>query len=444
MKPSRVVFAVAAALSFRAAYAFHSGGVAECEGCHSMHNSFEGSANVTGSPQFASGPYLLKAQDQSGACLNCHGAGTTLSGYHVSTEAVTPFDNVNIPAQMTPGGDFSWLKKTMTVTPRGKTFEYDADRHGHNIVAVDFGYAADKTLTTAPGGGYPREALACSSCHDPHGRTRRLADGSYVTPTGPGSSSLPIRNSGSYNSSLDPIANVYAVGAYRILGGQGYAPKSNPSFPFANQVPDASAPSNYNRAETSQASQTFVAYGQGMSEWCANCHGNILMNGYSSGMAGLRHPAGNSAKLPTFIVSNYNAYVTSGVMSNTDVNAAYSTLTPFEVGSNVYAGVGGLKERSNLTGAVDRSAKTSNNVACVSCHRVHASGFESMLRFFYLNEFSTIGNDAGVAEYDPSVTENKINYGYVPATATRAYNGRPAAVFGPFARKSCNKCHAKD
>ena len=48
--------------------AFHSGGVAECEGCHSMHNSFEGSPNVTGRT-FAQGTgmYLLKANDQSGS-----------------------------------------------------------------------------------------------------------------------------------------------------------------------------------------------------------------------------------------------------------------------------------------------------------------------------------------------------------------------------------------
>ena len=105
-----------------------------------MHNSFEGSANVTGMAQYSSGPYLLKAQDQSGACLNCHGAGTTLSGYHVSTEGVAPYENTTIPAQMTPGGDFSWLKKTMSVTIRGSTFVEDGDRHGHNIVAVDFGY----------------------------------------------------------------------------------------------------------------------------------------------------------------------------------------------------------------------------------------------------------------------------------------------------------------
>ena len=439
MKFMKIAVAAVFAFAYGNAFAFHSGGVAECEGCHSMHNSYEGSANVTGMAQYESGPYLLKAQDQSGACLNCHGAGTTLSSYHISTEGVLPYENATIPAQITPGGDFSWLKKTMTVTIRGSTFEVDGDRHGHNIVAVDFGYSPDKVLSAAPGGSYPAASLACSSCHDPHGRTRRFADGSYAT-TG-----LPIRNSGSYNSSLDPIAGVYAVGAYRILGGANYSPKSTPGYPFANQVPDASAPSSYNRAETSQAGQTFVAYGQGMSEWCANCHGTLLMNSYTSGMSGLRHPAGNDANLPSFIVTNYNAYVTSGIMTNVDVNAAYSTLTPFEIGSNDYTTAAtGLKARSGLTGAVDRSANAANNVACVSCHRVHASAFESMLRFFYLNEFSTLGDAAGVASYDPSTTENKINYGFSAAAQQQAYNGRPASMFGPYARKACNKCHAKD
>jgi hypothetical protein len=440
MKFMKIAVAAVFAFAYGNAFAFHSGGVAECEGCHSMHNSFEGDIMVTGTAYGdGSGPYLLKAADQSGACLNCHGAGTTLSGYHVSTEGVLPFDNATVPAQMTPGGDFSWLKKTMTATVRGTPALIEGDRKGHNIIAADFGYTADKALTVAPGGAYPATSLACSSCHDPHGRTRRLADGSLAT-TG-----LPIRNSGSYNSSLDPVAGVYAVGAYRILAGANYEPKSTPGFPFANPVPDASAPSTYNRAETSQASQTFVAYGQGMSEWCANCHTAFLSNGYTSGMAGLRHPAGNDANLADFVATNYNAYVTSGIMTNVDVNAAYSTLTPYEIGSNDYTTAAtGLKAKSALAGAVDRSASTANNVACVSCHRVHASGFESMLRFFYLNEFSTIGDNAGVASYDSSTTENKINFGYSAAMQQQAYNGRPASMLGPYARKACNKCHAKD
>ncbi len=48
MKFMKIAVAAVFAFAYGNAYAFHSGGVAECEGCHSMHNCFEGSANVTG------------------------------------------------------------------------------------------------------------------------------------------------------------------------------------------------------------------------------------------------------------------------------------------------------------------------------------------------------------------------------------------------------------
>ena len=136
-------FAVAAvfALTFSNAYAFHSGGVAECEGCHSMHNSFDGSPNVTGRT-FAQGTggYLLKANDASGSCLNCHAAADTApSSYHIATLGINPYDSTS-PVEMTPGGDFAWLKKTMNVVIRGTT-AFDGnlgERKGHNIVAADF------------------------------------------------------------------------------------------------------------------------------------------------------------------------------------------------------------------------------------------------------------------------------------------------------------------
>lgn len=431
MKLIKYAVAAALALTYGNAYAFHSGGVAECEGCHSMHNSFEGASNTVNGLQ---NPYLLKGADQSSTCLACHGAGATLSGYHVSTSGT--ITSASLPAQMTPGGDFTWLKITTNFSVRGTPNTGYGERRGHNVIASDFGYVADPDLATAPGGTYPAANLTCASCHDPHGRTRRFADGTYAN-TG-----LPISNSGSYNNSADPIANVYAVGAYRILAGAGYQPKSLVgSYAFANTVPAASAPSSYNRAETTQQGQTFVAYGQGMSEWCANCHTAFIQDGYTSGMAGLRHPAGNSSHLTAAIVANYNAYVTSGRMTNTDVNAAYSTITPFEVGTTDFAV---LKARSALSGAVDRSAAATNNVMCLSCHRAHASGFESMLRFSYLNEFMTIGDATGVASYDSSTTEGKINQGLSAEQQQRAYYERPASIFGPYARAQCNKCHAKD
>lgn len=437
MKFFKVAVMAALAFAYGDAYAFHSGGVAECEGCHSMHNSFEGTVNVTGTTYGeGSGPYLLKAADQSGACLNCHGAGRDLNnGYHVSSEGVVPYDTTlgTTPAQMTPGGDFSWLKKTMNFSVRGKAATSHGQRRGHNIVATDFGYGVDPELAVAPGGSYPADSLHCSSCHDPHGRYRRFADGTYAL------NGLPIKNSGSYNNSADPVDGIYAVGAYRILAGAGYEPVSTPGYGFVNAPPSAVAPATYNRSEDTQQSQTFVAYGQGMSEWCANCHTAFLQDGYTSGDMGLRHPAGNGSKLTAAVVTNYNSYVTSGVFTNATANDAYSTLGAFEVGTNDFAA---LKARAHQTGAVDRSATTGNNVMCLSCHRAHASAFESMLRFFYLNEFMTTGDASGTASYD--TTFGPISQGFSAEQQQRAYYNRPASMFGPAARSQCNKCHAKD
>lgn len=419
------------------ALAFHSGGVAECEGCHSMHNSFEGSANVTGMAQYQSGPYLLKAQDQSGACLNCHqSADTAPTGYHISTAGVTPLDST-APVEMTPGGDFAWLKKSMNGSIRGTATSWEGDRHGHNVIAVDFGYTQDKVLAAAPGGSYPAGNLACSSCHDPHGKYRRLADGTQAT-TG-----APIFNSGSYTNSKDPITGVSAVGVYRLLAGIGYQPKSLAgSFAFVNPSPDAVAPSGYNGINTTIAG-TFdrVAYGQGMSEWCANCHTAMHNSAYTSGTAGTVHPAGNGAKLTAAIAGNYNAYVSSGI-AGTPASNGYSALAPFEVGmtDRTPASYTALKAFQ----AAPAVASTSNNVLCLSCHRAHASGFESMARYYLGNEFMTVADASNAAAYDSSTTENKINTGYSVAQQTNAYNGRPAALFGPYARDYCNKCHAKD
>jgi hypothetical protein len=441
-----LVAAFAIMLGFSAtSFAFHSGGVAECEGCHSMHNSFEGSANVTGRTFAAgTGPYLLKANDQAGACLNCHNpatADTAPSSYHISTAGITPSDSTT-PVAMTPGGDFAWLKKTMSFVVRGSTTTNDGNRHGHNIVAIDFGYAADDSLTTAPGGNYPAGNLACSSCHDPHGKYRRFADDSYAT-TG-----LPIFASGSYNNSVSPIASVSAVGAYRILGGNGYLPKSmsaSGAAAFTADPMDVVVASTYNRAETTD--QTGIAYGKNVSEWCANCHTGMLSNGYTAGMAGLRHPAGNNANLTADIIANYNSYVTSGIMTNTATNKAFSTLAPFQTGvsKDRNTAVSGLKAQAK-TGTAGASnhlaAATGDNVMCLSCHRAHATAFESMIRWNYAgNEMMTVADASNAAAYD---TANGKGTGYSVAQQQAAYYGRQASAFGPNARSFCNKCHAKD
>jgi predicted CXXCH cytochrome family protein len=141
------------------AYAFHSGGVAECGGCHAMHTPKAG------------GSFLLIGGDQSSTCLSCHmhAGDTGPSSYHISTADADLAAGVP-PKQRTPGGDFGWLKKTYTFTVRNVATTEDGASHGHNIVAADYGFVADTRagFTTAPGGTYPSSQLGCQSCHDPH------------------------------------------------------------------------------------------------------------------------------------------------------------------------------------------------------------------------------------------------------------------------------------
>ncbi len=141
-----------------------------------------------------------------------------------------------------------------------------------------------------------------------------------------------------------------------------------------------------------------------MSEWCANCHTGMLQGSYTSGMAGLRHPAGNGAKLTADIVANYNAYVRSGVMTNVTAAAAFSTLAPFEIGTTDYtvlkaAAVTGDRPRQPEHAGRHRP-RTTWPASPATAPTPRAS--RASLRFFYLNEFMTVADTANAAIYDSS------------------------------------------
>jgi len=447
MKRITTTLAVAAAalLLSSPAMAFHAGGVAECEGCHTMHNSFEGQPMITKGTltQYQSGPYLLKASDQSSACLNCH--ESTPGSYHISTPGAVvttnPADINTQITQYTPGGDFSWLKTSFSWLDRdGVTvLTTPGDHMGHNIVAADYGYVAQADPATAPGGTYAAADLACSSCHDPHGRYR-TTNGSTFATTG-----AAIWSSGSYGATpkTTSAGQALAVGAYRILGGNGYKPASV-AYTFTQTVqPIAVAPSTYNKSDGLATDQltgaVVVRYGANMSEWCANCHGKMHQDAYVSGNAAKTvHPAGNGATMdkgsPNNVYVNYNAYLTSGNMSGTN---AYTNLVPFEEGFTA-------NPSSPLSGNPVAAATT--NVMCLSCHRAHASGFESMTRFGTAAEFQTYLDASGnAAYYDRATGSSSFKHeGKTSNDWQAAYYQRPADTFGAYQRVLCNKCHAKD
>jgi hypothetical protein len=370
----------------------------------------------------------LTGSDPGSTCLKCHLAvgETRPNTYLVATADVDMPPGVP-PAQLSPGGDFGWLKKSYrwgTGSGEGGGSS-PGERHGHNIVALAYGFAQDAGRATAPGGSFPAARLSCISCHDPHGRYRRLANGSIVT-TG-----IPIQASGSYDTSPDPSGD-RAVGVYRLLGGKGYASSLYDGSPFTADPPAAVSPENYNRTE--DLGDTRVAYGKGMSEWCANCHPAQL-----GGDTGAKiHPAGNSTKFSGRVVANYNAYVASGNLTG-NIATSYSSMVPFEMGTADYAV---LKGAATSTGGQTAGPGTSSNVMCLSCHRAHASGWDHAMRWNTKSEFLVFnGEYPGV---DTSGVPARISGGRTRAETRRAFYDRPPTAYATYQRSLCNKCHAKD
>jgi len=421
MKLAKVsfVFIAAALLTFAlsgAAFAFHSGGVAQCESCHTMHNSVNGvrtqatntwNQNILGLQVGMAGPSLVQASDRSSVCLNCHGvADTTANGYHIMSLGQA------IPTERTPGGDFAWLSQGGTQGPR----------KGHSIIAADFGFTtADptKTLGVSPGGNYPTNQLFCVSCHDPHGTYRKLPgfSGTFAR------SGAPIATSGSYGADPSATANT-AVGAYRLLAGKNWQPSfiTNASLAFASDPMNAASPSSYNRSEA--ASDTLVAYGKGVSEWCANCH-QAMLTSTSTVANGHVHP--NAQALSSGLVANYNSYVKTGDSTGTQ---GYTSLVPIQNDN--------LIVNSQLaTALTSTTIQGTAQVMCLTCHRAHAGGFNAMLRWpTAQNMTSLVG---GVVVY-PTAGLDGISQAAVQA----ALYDRPATAFAANQRPLCNKCHMKD
>jgi hypothetical protein len=359
------------------ATAFHDGGVAHCDGCHTMHNSEGGVSIIDGGTVGVAGDFLTKGSDPSSTCLNCHqGSGS----YHV-------FNNAGGATNLTPGGDFEWLTKTFTFTGRGSPI--NGYNLGHNIVAADFGLVADTDITTtAPGGTFPAANLACSSCHDPHGKV--------TSRTG------TVTGSGSYGDA-DPGGGLI-LGNYRLLADTNYNP-GNSAVTFTAAAPVAATPAN----GTPETDSAHTDYGSGMSEWCANCHTAFI----NTSVGTHAHPAGNADNLGGTISGNYNLYVATGVLNGTAGNA-YLALVPFERGT---------ADRTALDPTTTMGTNSASNVMCLSCHRAHASAFKNAGRWDFTNEL--------LADSHPLATDGGIDGDDV----TAKYYGRDIAVdFGPLVR----------
>lgn len=368
------------------AQAFHSGGVAHCDGCHTMHNSEDGVSIIEGGTAGVTGDSLTKGTDPSSTCLVCHEGSRS---YHVLSPSATI-------TNLTPGGDFQWLKKSFTWMVRGNPVTRKGESFGHNVIAADFGLVQDSVLEKAPGGEFQSAWLACSSCHDPHGKK--------VDKVG------PIIESGSYGA--QPTATT-DVGNFRLLADIGYMP--GPGVQYNVRPPIARTGSG-----AQETDNLHTDYGKGMSEWCATCHTKFLAGGKGEH----KHPASNTATLGQgHIALNYNAYVATGDLGNS-ADESFDQFVPFERQATSSAD---LDETST------QGPDSNSNVMCLSCHRAHVSAFPNAGRWDFeqalLVESHPKDSDAGAVAGD----ELASYYGSLIATR-----------YNPEQRSLCNKCHIQD
>jgi hypothetical protein len=212
---------------------------------------------------------------------------------------------------------------------------------------------------------------------------------------------LPISVSGSYGGV--PVAGTIA-GNYRLLGDTGYG--------LASAAPIAATTS------FGESDATHPAYGAGMSEWCASCHGTYINDNH-------KHPAGNGETL-NGEATNYNSYVATGDFTGVQATS-YTPLVPFE--------------RQETDKTVLAAARTStagpdstDNVMCLTCHRAHASAFNNITRWDMEHEMLYLEG-----------LPNAANLTAMGAVANADYYGRDIATeFGTYQRSLCNKCHVKD
>lgn len=266
----KLALVVVLSLGASTVFAFHSGGVAYCAGCHTMHNSQDNhDEGAVGSFN-----YLLTDANATDTCLSCHASYGQFDG----------------GLGYGPGGDFYWMTKTFSWSAHGGTDYSYGDSHGHNVISPANGIMVDATLSSAPGGNFSSNNLTCTSCHDPHGNQNfRLLYGNQMGPIYPGGPS------GRYNFvNAAPLAKGNSRNTY--VGGNG-----------------------------NETDSRHTIYKNGMSEWCANCHSAFLSN--NAGGAHV-HPAGR--EMGSVVAATYNAYVDTDHPSDGTIATAYRGLTPFE------------------------------------------------------------------------------------------------------------------
>jgi len=265
--------------------AFHSKGTANCDGCHTVHNSREGFPVDPGSP--FGNEWLLISATPSDVCLSCH-----------ANKIGAVFGNDPLaPPPEKGGGNFVFLLATnLNDSANGALNPIPGNAAGHNINAPSRGVSPDATYLTAPGGTFPSQSLGCTSCHDPHGNAN-----------------------------------------FRMLYGSG--PIMDNAATFAFPAPQAIGIVLESGSETNINHTTYLS---GISAWCANCH-TSYRDGHSTTFS---HPT--DINLSDEIARQYNIYNGTADSAGGNFATAYLAAVPFEDQSNSISSTAGPTTSSRI------------------------------------------------------------------------------------------------
>jgi predicted CXXCH cytochrome family protein len=296
----------------------HDGGVGACSHCHVMHAEDSG----MGGPQL--GNPLLIGNNSSDLCLSCHAT---------SFGSVLGMDPLAPPPEIGAGNFVFLLEDNINDGADGMANPISGDAAGHNLNAPSFGLSSDPTYPTSPGGSYPANKLKCTSCHDPHGNQN-----------------------------------------YRFLRGPGNQQGSGGNFSY--RAPDAEGLDLV--AGAPESNSNHVAYRNGMSLWCANCHLDYVSSNHQV-VAGFEHPVNQA--MDNAILNQYNIY--NGSLDPTGGNpaTAYLAAVPFEDASN--------------TTHFKAGPTAASRIFCLTCHRAHASSAPLSGRWDF--NVLTLGDDGVVS-----------------------------------------------
>lgn len=312
-----------------------------CSGCHTMHNSQNGTVVAAGTTygQPAYGQLLL------GDCLACHS--------RVGGAAPTaPKVDANIAGSQTAAG--SWNQAG------------GVDTRMHNLSVIPGGYDFSVAETTnvsgiAPGGTFASANLTCAGANGCHGSGNVAFN-----------AAIPTGQNGLNGYHHNSIAGGAGYRFLRVRGDNNPGVLGTPvgGSGSTNWEMGGATAVNHN---VYQGKTYNAALGNSFSDFCNNCHPSF-------------HAAGDAATDQGGTVGAFTRHPTDYLLSNLPNYAVIQASITVDYTNNPFV----WENTAGVSSTAAYTVGATTQVGCVSCHRSHASNQPDLLRFDYADRKSVV------------------------------------------------------